>query len=374
MSGKDDLSIYVHIPFCTKKCPYCHFYVVLDKEPLKDLLLKALLQELTLRAPLIQNKKLISLYFGGGTPSLFHPRRIEAFIEKLSNLISLKDIEITLEANPENGSLDDFKAYKDVGINRLSFGVQSFHDDELHILGRTHSSFDAKQAIENAYEAGIHNISLDLMYETPKQSLISFQKSLDEAVKLPISHLSLYNLTFEENTPFFKKESQLKKLIVDEEIRTEMYQNAIDILTSSGFKQYEISAFCKNGAYSRHNVGYWTCRPFLGFGPSAFSFMDNVRFQNTPNLTRYAKLLETGELPIEFQDEVSPQNRKKELLAVALRLKDGVFLDSFGELDEDTMKSLDTLISQGLLTRSHNRVALSEKGLFFYDTVASEII
>ncbi len=374
MSGSD-LSLYVHIPFCTYKCPYCHFYVVLDKEPLKDLLLSALLKEIVLWKEAIYGKKLVSVYFGGGTPSLFGAKRIQKLLDAICQVNPIgADCEITLEANPENVTVEAMRDFLHAGVNRISIGVQSFQDSELKILGRKHQSSVAERAIFATYEAGFQNISIDLMYETPTQTLSSWNKSLEKIPTLPLTHLSLYNLTIEPYTPFAKKESELRKLMPDEETGGQMYGKAIADLQSCGFEQYEISAFCKNSLFSRHNIGYWIGRPFLGLGPSAFSFYETKRFRNVANLTRYAKLVEDGKFAIDFTEEISPGKRKRELLALHLRLMQGVDLNDFGTLEDETVTSIQKLEELELLCHKKERLYLSKKGIFFYDHVASELL
>lgn len=377
--SQDAFSVYVHIPFCTRKCPYCHFYVVQDKEPLKDTLLEGLLQEVEFRKEDLQGKKLTSLYFGGGTPILFGPDRIARFIAELSKYVSIsQDTEISLEANPENTHKSLLKSYLQAGINRLSIGVQSFNDDELKILGRKHTSDDAKKAIIDSFDIGFRNISLDLMYEVPTQTFTSFQKSLEVTTSLPIQHISLYNLTFEPKTAYFAKQSSLKKYLPDDETASKMYAEALKVLKAHGFSQYEISAFCKDNKYSRHNIGYWIARPFLGFGPSAFSFMHEKRFQNVDNLIRYTKLLSDFKDPVSFIDDVSSNDRQKELLVIALRLRAGIdlafFEKQYGSLGYETLTLIEKLQKQDLLIKNGSILSLTEKGVFFYDTVATELI
>ena len=375
MRSSNEISLYIHLPFCTHKCPYCHFYVVQDKDTLKESLLDGLEIEWQRWKGIFQDKKLTSIYFGGGTPILFEPKRIEKL---LSWLPFCDTSEITIEANPENITFEQMQKYADLGINRVSIGVQSFDQNELDTLDRRHAPERAIKAVENCYQAGIHNISIDLMYELPHQTLSSWKRSLEIAAHLPISHLSLYNLTIEPDTPFKRNEEALKKLLPSQEIGTEMYLTAIQTLEKAGFLHYEISAFCRDGMSSKHNVGYWTAREFIGLGPSAFSFFENKRFQNIANLVRYTKLLQNGESSIDFEDAVSHVARKREFLALGLRLLKGVTLSEFeyrfGSLCTETKETLKNLEQQNLLIQQENRLALTSKGILFYDTVASEII
>lgn len=373
MSG--DVSLYFHIPFCTKKCPYCHFYVVANKEPFKDALLAGFQNEWQSIRHKITPHKLVSIYFGGGTPSLFGAKRLEAVLKTIS---APSDIEITIEANPDGLSKEMLTDFRSLGINRLSLGVQSFEEEKLATLGRTHSATKARDAVFMAYDAGFSNISIDLMYELPNQTVVGWQNSLSAALELPITHLSLYNLTIEPHTGFFRRREELTAQLPTDEDAARMYTDAIECLTDAGFRHYEISAFCKDNYYSRHNVGYWNGRPFWGLGPSAFSYFDGKRFQNVCNLQRYIALLEEGKSPVDFVDEVSTDDRRKELLAVALRMLEGINLPEFegryGALEAETKQALAKLMELGLLKLANDTLCLTKKGILFYDTIASELI
>lgn len=366
------LSLYVHIPFCTKKCPYCHFYVVGDSEPLKEKLIKALHLEWQRLRNSIRRHTIVSVYFGGGTPTLFGKKYLEALCTLIATDAHLShDCEWTIEANPESCTKEDLLFYRSLGINRISFGVQSFSDTLLHQLGRTHSSQKAKQAVSMAEACGFNNCTIDLMYELPNQSIADWKMSLEEAVKLPITHLSLYNLTIEPHTAFAKKQSELEKLLPSADECLLMYEMAIDILCQNGFSHYEISAFCRKNLYSRHNTGYWTGRQFLGLGPSAFSFFENERFQNSANLTRYANLLQNGQSPVDYRETITQEKRKRELFVIGLRLLDG---SSPHEPPDTCKEELIKLQELNLIELRDNRFMLTRKGILFYDTVASELI
>jgi oxygen-independent coproporphyrinogen-3 oxidase len=371
------VSLYFHIPFCTRKCAYCHFYVIPDKDSFKSQLMEGFALEWARNLPFLQNKKIVSIYFGGGTPSLMGP----VFIAEILQWMKLppgNEIEITLEANPENIDLPLMQAYAQAGINRVSIGVQTLEESLLKQLGRLHSPQKALDAIYLTAKAGIKNISIDLMYDLPGQTLHSWQKTLESAVQLPISHLSLYNLTIEPHTVFFKYRDLIQKQLPDEETSLQMYEAAISTLTAKGFQQYEISAFAKEGCDSRHNTGYWTARPFLGFGPSAFSYWERKRFRNVSNLNRYCKALKEGLSPIDFEEELLPDAQIRELLAIQLRLIQGVDLNHFqsrhGMLDGETQAVIKKLKGNGLLQQEGELLQLTKRGILFYDTVAIELI
>lgn len=373
----NEISLYIHVPFCTHKCAYCHFYVIPDKDPFKVQFLKSLKQEWNHWLPFLQDKTISTVYFGGGTPALLGPPAIGEILNWIKPFISDK-AEITLEANPENISQDLMKSYAETGINRVSIGIQTLDPHLLKVLERTHSAEKSIQAVMMTTEAGISNVTIDLMYDLPGQTLAIWKNTLSEIRKLPITHLSLYNLTIEPHTVFFKHKEILQKQLPDPESSLKMYEMAIELLSESGLKQYEISAFAKEGYYSRHNVGYWTGRPFLGMGPSAFSYWHGKRFSNVANLNKYSKALDEGRSPVDFEEGLEPESRIRELLAVQLRMISGVdmaaFQERYGKLDAEVLLTLGKLSEQGLLEMGDSRARLTSKGVLFYDSVASEIV
>ena len=379
MPTTGDFSLYFHVPFCTKKCSYCHFFVLKDNQVAHQTLLEGIKLEFQRLIPLMRGKNLLSIYFGGGTPALIGPQGISTLLELVASEISFDHkTEITLEANPENVSLPLMKGFADVGVNRVSLGVQTFDDLLLKKLGRTHDSERAKRAVLETFEAGIVNLSIDLMYDLPQQSVRSWENTLDDAAKLPITHLSLYNLTIEPKTLFARQKETLLNLLPSPEESLEMYVMAKAKLEAAGISQYEISAFAKKGFFSQHNTGYWLGRPFLGLGPSAFSFWGGKRHQNVCHLTKYANALKLGQSPVDFVDELPFEKRRRELFAIAMRLKQGVVLKAFearfGNLGDEVRETLSELTKQGLIFQNDDRLCLTDKGVLFYDTFASEVI
>lgn len=291
-------------------------------------------------------------------------------IGEILSWINPSDAEITLEANPEDVTLEAMQAFARSGINRVSLGVQSLDNPLLKLLGRHHSSQQASAAVLATYEAGISNITIDLMYEIPQQTLQSWKNTLKQLETLPITHLSLYNLTIEPQTVFYKKRSQLTPLLPSSEDSLLMLNIAVSSLEQMGLKRYEISAFAKEGFASRHNTGYWLGRPFLGFGPAAFSYFQGKRYRNFCDLKKYSAALLAGSSPIDFSEELSPLASLHERLAVQLRMLDGVNLPDF-PVDEAIFRKLQ---DKGWLHLAHNKARLTEQGLLFYDSVAEEII
>jgi oxygen-independent coproporphyrinogen-3 oxidase len=376
---KGTYSLYVHVPFCRRKCPYCHFYVIPYRERDVARLDQALRDEWQLVRPQTAGLQLTSLYFGGGTPALVAPDRMASWIELLRGSQALSaDCEITIEANPEDLNRELIEQLVAAGINRLSLGVQSLQDSELRQLGRSHTAEQAILLVEQAAAAGLHNISIDLMFETPGQTLESWSRTLDRAAQLPISHLSLYNLTIEPHTAFDRRRKQIEPMLPNEEQGSAMLQRALDGLAAAGMQRYELSAFCRDGQWSRHNTGYWMGRPFLGLGPAAWSFWDRRRFRNIPRLHRYAALVGEGCRATDESDELSSEALRREMLAVQLRLCRGVDLQTFqhdwGKLDADLQRTLLHLKQIELLEERDGRLLLSTRGQLLHDSVASELV
>lgn len=364
------VGLYVHLPFCRKKCPYCHFFVIKEDENHKDLLLAALKKEWE-RAP---QQEITTLYLGGGTPTLFGEERLA---DLLSHLNPPPGIEISIEANPEDVTYEKMRALRKMGINRLSIGLQSLVDEELKFLGRTHSAFEAKEAVHISHRAGFENITIDLMYELPDQNLSSWRKTLAQLESLPFTHLSLYNLTFEEGAAFYRNRKSLEKRCPPSDEAKEMLEYATEYLRSLGLERYEISAFAKPGYEAKHNSGYWRGIPFLGLGPSAFSYYEGSRTQNFAHFRKYLDAVEKGESPVDFSETLPYPDNLKELLAIELRLIKGVDLDEFqmrhGLLPQELLVALTKLKAEGFLEMRQDAV-LTGQGRLFYDTVASEII
>ena len=379
-SGLPPASLYIHVPFCSKKCPYCHFFVLPDSSDNQAFFLKALHKEWLLKAHFFKGKEIVSIYFGGGTPSLLPPSAIEMILEWVRTgpgPIS-PFVEITLEANPEKTTKSSMQDFLKAGINRISLGIQSFDDTLLQTLGRTHGSSQAKEAVLSVFEAGIKNISIDLMYELPNQTVAQWEHSVKEAIKLPITHLSLYNLVFEPGTVFYKKKDLLSKNLPNNEDALTMLNLAVNYFNKANLKRYEISAFALEGFHSVHNTGYWTARPFLGLGPSAFSYYEGRRFRNIPHLKKWASLLEEGKTSEDFTEQLDPAASQRELFAVEIRLLQGINLDLFeknnGALFPQLKDSVTTLLSKGFLKKEGSQISLTEEGLKFYDSVAVELI
>ncbi len=346
-----------------------------DRKNDHKILLEGFFFEWKERLSLLQDKEILSIYFGGGTPSRFVDG-IKILLKKIfgSGLRFSPKLEVTLEVNPEDVTPPLMAQIRKMGVNRISLGVQSLVDSSLQVLNRTHSAEKALEAIKMTKDAGIDNISIDLMYDLPNQTLSSWTETLQILPK-SITHLSLYNLTIEPKTVFYKQRESL--VLPTDEVSFKMLEQGVEQIEAAGLERYEISAFAREGMQAVHNVGYWMARPFLGFGPSAFSYFGKSRFRNCCHLKKWHGMLKERLSPVDFEEKLPYPRNLTELLAVQLRLLEGVDLGAFekrhGKLPEKTHHALEGLESDGFLMTKSN-VRLSEKGLLFYDSVASSLI
>lgn len=280
------LSLYVHLPFCVRKCNYCGFYSLpAVSEDIKDAYRQAMKTQAVSFLP-FEQREVQSVYFGGGTPSLFGASRLCDLLDFLRGHYKLADgAEITVEVNPKTADRNTLQALKSAGVNRLSVGMQSSNDAELSMLGRIHTFSDVKKCVRNAREAGFSNISLDLLFGLPDQSIDIFRQSLCDAFALEPTHLSVYSLQVEDGTPFFDRRASLH--LPTEEQEEAQYDLLCALAREHGFEHYEISSFAKNGHYSRHNLHYWRRGEYLGFGAAAHSHWNGKRFSNAPDLHAY---------------------------------------------------------------------------------------
>ena len=310
--------LYIHIPFCRRKCTYCDFYLVTNLNII-DKFVNNLITEIKLSAPLYQDEKYDTVFFGGGTPSLLSPDVLKKIIDELKNNFNVSDIsEITIEANPEDFFDADFKKYKDAGINRFSFGVQSFIDDELKFLSRMHTASEAETVIKKCREI-FDNVSCDIIYSLPNQSKENLQYSLNKTIELDIPHVSAYTLIFEEQTKLF---TLLKKNLVkqnEDKLESDLYSFVSDFLKSKGFNHYEISNYAKPGYESRHNLKYWQYENYIGFGPSSHSLYNGKRWNDFRDIVKYNVHLQDGKLPIENEIRLDEKMMKMEFIMLGLR-------------------------------------------------------
>ncbi|WP_213318440.1 radical SAM family heme chaperone HemW [Chlamydiifrater volucris] len=368
-SGKRELSVYIHIPFCLKKCHYCSFYTIPYRESLLSPYTEAILREGKKKFSLLQDEyRVVSLFFGGGTPSLLPPHHIASIIETFAQDAQ----EITLEANPEALSTQFVRDIQSAGVSRVSIGIQTLNNSLLPTLGRTHNAEAAIRSVETCLMGNIPNISLDMLYGLPDQSLDTFCQDIAAIAKLPITHTSIYNLTIDPHTVFYKYRKNILSRIVNEETLAAMSIKAKAILETEGFHQYEIASYAKRGFLSIHNMGYWTERPFLGLGVSASQYLNHIRSKNHSRLSRYMRAI-FQDLPLEeFSETLTPEERIKESLCLRLRTTQGARLSDFPPklFFLLTKKFPDS----SFFTQEGGFFRLTPKGFLFHDTIASEIM
>ncbi len=368
------LSLYIHLPWCVQKCPYCDFNSHRAPTSLpEDLYVAALLEELENHLPLIQDRPLISIFFGGGTPSLFSPHAIEQIlkgIEKLTYLAS--DIEITLEANP--GTIDEshFRGFRTAGINRLSIGIQSLQDDKLKRLGRIHDSAQAYRAIQIAKDSGFDNFNLDIMYALPDQSLADALYDLQTALSFEPTHFSWYQLTLEPNTLFYHQQPVLP----EDDLMWEMQIAGQEAIKAAGLAQYEVSAYAKPNKQCRHNINYWAFGDYLGIGAGAHSKITRL---TTQDVLRFAQVKHPKDyLEAAKRRQFNPSTVSKEALLFefmlnALRLTQGVPTTLFAERTGLNILSIENkrreAISKGLLLDTPEIICATTLGKKFLDNL-----
>ena len=370
------MGIYVHVPFCRSKCFYCGFYSVASLT-LKEAYLGAIEREIILRRGYLPRQEMNTLYFGGGTPSYLERGELERIIRKLEeNYSFIPGMERTIELNPEDLMPEKLQGIKDLGFNRLSIGVQSFSDEQLKRINRTHSACQAIDGIALAAGMGFDNISMDLIIGLPGQTEEELLGDVEKASCLPIEHLSVYMLSIDPNTVFEHMVKRGEFRLEDEEVIAGRYQRVCERLKELGFEHYEISNFARNGKYSRHNTSYWQQRPYIGFGPSAHSYDLHSRQWNTANLKTYIDHLNEGTLSFE-KEELKPVDLYNEYVMTGLRTMWGVEKQKlegdytmFWEQVRDQVLKYE---SSGDLVEEGGRWKISETGWVISDAILSDL-
>ena len=362
--------LYIHIPFCSIKCPYCDFYsVTIQDTDLYRKYVEALKKEIALYRGL--EFQLETVYLGGGTPSLLDPFLIKDLLFFIKDQIGLYDnSEITIEVNPKTYKFEDFMILKASGINRVSIGNQSFQKKNLVVLGRDHNPEDGYKTIESCLKAGIENINLDLIYGIQNQSIEDLEKDLEIYTSLPMKHISAYLLTAYEDTQIGQLVKKGKYTLPDEETALEMFKLINLFLEKEGFKRYELSNWAREGYQCKHNMFYWTHIPFLGIGVSAWSYIDGKRTGNINNLNEYMRSVERGIKPVVYSETIDGLELKKERIFLGLRLRKGIPLSYVTGKDE----LISDLISEGYGFIENDRFVLTEKGLMIINRIISYLI
>ncbi|MAT39414.1 MAG: coproporphyrinogen III oxidase [Ectothiorhodospiraceae bacterium] len=369
--------LYIHIPFCETKCIYCDFYSVESTDE-KGRFLEALLWELEERAGEAGDTVFESVFLGGGTPSLLDAGQMERLMNTLRKHYRITpDAEVTTEANPGTTSLEKLRAYRELGINRISFGVQSFHDDDLKFLSRIHTADEARESIANAHEAGFDNINLDLMFSLPGQTPQRWKANLEEARQLETKHISCYSLTVENGTALATMVRNRAVTMPPNESDALLFERTMSTMAEWGFRQYEISNYALPGYECRHNLGYWRLADYLGFGPSAHGTWNEHRRWNVSNLRSYIEACERKELPIAGGEYLTREMRQEEFIYLRLR-SEGInsieYEARFGsDFYTDRGAQLQPLLAGELLIDREGTIKLSEKGILFADEICTRL-
>ncbi len=369
--NKKPLGIYVHIPFCVKKCNYCDFLSAPATKQVRKSYIEALIKQIKSYQALVREYEVKTIYFGGGTPSLLEEEEIGGVFRAIKESYSLseeamKAMEITLEANPGTFGKDKLMAYREMGFNRISMGVQSMNNEELKLLGRVHTVEDFLENYRLARECGFDNINVDLMQSLPGQTLEAWEKTLKQVIELNPEHISAYSLIIEEGTKFYEWYADREDLLPDEELERAIYYRTEEILREAGYERYEISNYAKAGRESRHNLSYWQGIDYLGVGLGASSLIKGERLVNEDDLQRF---IETAESTfIKERNPLTKQEQMEEFMFLGLRVMKGVSKREFFErfqiiMEEVYGEVLAKFVQEELILIEEDRVALTKKGI-----------
>ena len=390
----EPIAVYVHIPFCLSKCNYCDFNTYEGIESLMPSFVDALSSEIGIWGKLLDHPDVSTVFFGGGTPSYLPPASIALLTDRLRESTDVAPgAEITLEANPDDVNAEKADAWLDAGFNRISIGVQSFDDQILHALSRRHDADQATLAVATARSAGFENISIDLMFGLPNQSITAWDSSLKRAIELETDHLSLYGLQIEPGTPLHRDVNRGFVPTPDDDLAADMYEMAMDRLSEAGYEHYEISNWAKPGFRSRHNLAYWLNQPYLGVGPGAHSSMMGRRFANMKSPRRYISAIasanssdgtavtpiDAGEIAVDFVESTSFEMAMSETMMLGMRLSEGMAKSEFERRFGISMvgvygQEISKLVSTGLIEDDGDRIVLTRQGKLLGNNVFESFI
>ena len=368
--------IYIHVPFCKQACHYCDFHFVTSLKHGNELV-ASLVKEIKLQKDYFKGETIETIYFGGGTPSLLGEVEVNLLINTITDIHSVaSDAEITLEANPDDLSREKLKALKQTPVNRFSIGLQSFFDDDLQWMNRVHRSAEAEASVKRAQDTGFENITVDLIYGYPMLTDAKWKHNLDKVFELGVPHVSAYSMTVEPRTALASFIKQKKQAPMNEEQSAAQFTYMMDAMQQKGFEHYEISNFCKQGAYSRHNSNYWKGVKYLGLGPSAHSYNGETRQWNIANNTKYMQTLGKGEIPAETEVLIET-NRLNEYIMTSLRTMWGLDID---KLNSIAAASANVLLIEAVpffdkewIVQKDNIIYLTQAGKLYADHIASAL-
>lgn len=370
--------IYLHIPFCKTRCIYCDFYSTTRSE-WTDRYVEALCTELTRRKDYLQGEPVHTIYMGGGTPSQLSEKHFRKLFHTLQQVYGLEQChEITLEANPDDLTEEYTAMLKTLPFNRISMGIQTFHEDTLRLLHRRHTGAQAIRAVELCRKAGFQNISIDLIYGLPGENDFRWNQDLQQAIQLQVEHISAYHLTYEEGTPLYDMLHQHSVQEVDEESSLRFFTSLMDTLKDAGYEHYEISNFCKPGFHSRHNTAYWQGIAYLGCGPSAHSFNGSSRQWNKASLSAYMNGIEQDTCIYETE-QLDVYTRYNECVMTGLRTQKGISLKqlhhTFGmQLKDYCLRNAKVYLKNGQLEIQNEYLRLTRSGIFISDSIMSDLM
>ena len=370
--------IYIHIPFCKRRCIYCDFFSTTQSEK-KSAYVRAVCRELEMRKDYLEGEDIETIYLGGGTPSQLFREELEEIFNHIYNVYPVReDAEITLEANPDDLTPEYVAMLRRLPINRISMGIQTFQEETLKLLHRRHTATQAIEAFRRCREVGFQNISIDLMYGLPGETLETWKEDLQQAVGLRPEHISAYHLIYEEDTVLWKLREQHQVEEADEDLSVSLFSTLIEQLSEAGYQHYEISNFCLPGLHSRHNSSYWTGKKYLGCGPSAHSFNGVSRQWNVASLDDYLKGIEGGQLDYEVE-ELDLYTRYNDFVLTSIRTCWGMPLSTlrsdFGEeLYRYCLRMAKPHLDQGVLEKSEDVLKLTRKGIFVSDGIMSDLM
>jgi oxygen-independent coproporphyrinogen-3 oxidase len=369
------LGLYVHIPFCPQHCPYCAFAVVTGHKGFYERYVEAVGREIRTWSPLAARGPLRTVFFGGGTPSMLTPGQLQRLLDTIVAVLGIAaDAEISLEANPSTADADKFRAFRELGVNRLSLGVQAFEDTDLRILGRMHSAAEAEQAYRTARRAGFANVNIDLMFGIPGTPRQHWRRTLQRTIALQPEHVSTYSLTIEEGTRFAQRYQQGRLRPVSDDDDAWAYAHAMETLQAAGYEQYEVSNFARAGYRSRHNWGYWHGAAYLGVGLAAHTFLDRRRRWNVSDLKTYIDRLEAGRSPCAGEERLDAVTRRREEVLLQLRTCAGVALRAEEMAALQGQPKFQGLLQAGLIQHCAGRLRLTPEGFPVADAIGVELI
>ena len=375
-----DLGLYIHIPFCRQKCSYCDFPSYIGMDQLYDSYTEALRREIAGQGLRFSAAHVGTVYLGGGTPSVLPTKLLISIVDEIKDNFCLDEsVEFTMEANPGTVNLETLATLRQAGINRVSFGIQSFSDSRLAYLGRIHNGHQGNEAVHLARQAGFHNISLDLMYDLPGQTVEDRQHSLQCAADLGVEHISAYGLKIEAGTPLAYLHDSGELTLPNDDVQGDLYEWVNNYLPSRGYGRYEISNYAKAGFRCRHNLRYWQFLPYVGLGAAAHSFLNGDRFANTTNINEYIDRIKQGLSAIEYREHLTQTDAMAEYCFLSLRTAEGISLQEFRNrfgVSYEQIYEVQTrkLVKRGMVTSSGGSVRLTAVGMKYGNQVFCDFL